>query len=70
MYSVKSLNGSPAIQQEGCDGSASYGQYWRFALGLCKMLKEIEAGLPPLLNEHDSLSPKAMDRARRKVQHA
>jgi hypothetical protein len=71
MYSTKSLNGFPAIQLEGCDGSVAYGQYWKFALDLCELLKEIEAEPPLLLHEYDRLCPKAMDRAvSRKVQHA
>jgi len=71
MYSTKSLNGVPAIQQEGWDGSVAYGQYWEFALNLCTRLREIEAEPRLLLSEHDRLCSKVMDRvASRKVQHA
>jgi len=71
MYSKKSLNGGPAIQQEGWDGSVAHGQYWKFALDLCTRLREIEAEPPLLLSEHDRLCSKVMDRAvSRKVHHA
>jgi hypothetical protein len=45
-------------------------QDWRFATDVCKLLNEMDAQEPLLLNKHDRAWLKAIDRAfRRKVQH-
>lgn len=71
MYSTKSLDGVPVIQRDGRNVLAVWDQDWRFASDLCDLLNEMKAEPSLLLNEHDRVWLKAMDRAfGRKVQHA
>lgn len=70
MYATKSLNGVPTIQRDGHNVLAVWDQDWRFASDLCELLNETESERPLLLNEHDRVWLKDMDRAFRKVRHA
>jgi hypothetical protein len=71
MYATKSLNGVPTIQRNGRNVLAVWDQDWTFASEVCELLNEMESDPPLLLNEHDRVWLKAMDRAfgKRKVQH-
>ena len=71
MYSTKSLNGIPTIQRDGRNVLAVWDQDWRLARDVCKLLNEMDAEPRLLLNEHDRVWLKAIDRAfSRKAQYA
>jgi hypothetical protein len=70
MYSTKSLSGVPVIQRDGRNVLMVWEQGGRFATDVCKLLNEMDAQEPLLLNKRDRVWLKAIDRAfRRKVKH-
>ena len=71
MYSTKSVNGFPAIQQDGQSVLSVCDQNWDFANWLCALLNELGHMPELLLSEHDREWLKQMDHAfGGKVQHA